>query len=528
MPFKQKTDRAAYMRQYRQRKKGPPPDPPPAPAGDPGTVACDWISQTLKIPTGPKMGEPFLLPNWQRDFIVAALGPGIREAGISVARKNGKSGAIAALFLACLVGPLNAPLWRGIVVSLTGQLAAELRDAITQTAEASGLDHLLNVRRSPPPGSIEGLQGAKVTILASDKATGHAIGADLAVIDEAGLIPESGRDLWNAILASTSGRDGCLLCISIRGDSPMFSELAERRDRPGVVFHEWAAPEGCALDDRDAWTAANPGLETGIKSTEYMVDMSARAIVTPADSASFRAMDLNQPQSPSRELLCDVSDWLACEVEELPPRTARYVVGLDIGGSSSLTAAFALFDNGRAEVWTACGDTPDLLTRGRADGVGGRYQQMEDRGELKTYPGRVTPVADFLRDVAESLGRTPEAVAADRYRKAEVEDLLQSAGLTWSIQWRGTGASSTADGSHDVRAFQRMVLGKRLKVMESLVLRSSISESSIRYDSGGNPALDKLRSKSRIDALQAGVLAASLWESMLSRPKRRRPRLRVI
>ena len=44
------------------------------------------------------------------------------EWPISVARKNGKSGLIAALALAYLVGPLNATLWRGIVVSLDGPL----------------------------------------------------------------------------------------------------------------------------------------------------------------------------------------------------------------------------------------------------------------------------------------------------------------------------------------------------------------------------------------------------------------------
>ena len=34
------------------------------------------------------------------------------------------------------------------------------------------------------------MRGARLDILASDRATGHAVGGDLAIIDEAGLMPE--------------------------------------------------------------------------------------------------------------------------------------------------------------------------------------------------------------------------------------------------------------------------------------------------------------------------------------------------
>ena len=256
MPHKTKEDRAAYMAKYRLRAKESLKPPPVAPWGDAaaqaGVVVAEWAEATLKVPTGPLRGQPFRVPEWQRQFLIDASGPGVREAGLSVARKNGKSGLIAAMLLAYLCGPLNRPDWRAVVVSLTGGLAVELMMAIEQTGAASGLAEMITVQKSPFPGSIEGQNGAKVTILASDKATGHALGADLAIIDEAGLTPESQRELWNAILSSTSGRDGRLVCISIRGDGPMFTDLSERAGEPSVVWREWTAPEGCALDDQEA------------------------------------------------------------------------------------------------------------------------------------------------------------------------------------------------------------------------------------------------------------------------------------
>ena len=160
---------------------------------------------------------------------------------------------------------------------------------IIQTAAASNLSDSISTKSFPPPGSIRGLDGTELTLLASDKASGHAVGADLAIIDEAGLLEENRRELWNAVFSSISARDGRLMCISIRGHGPMYSELADRAGKPNVHFTEFAAPEGCDLDDADAWHAANPGLGT-IKSLNFMKDAAERAITTPADARSFQGV----------------------------------------------------------------------------------------------------------------------------------------------------------------------------------------------------------------------------------------------
>ena len=526
MPYKNQAIRNTYQRQYAARKRQEAKEARQTsaakpPKGNPGDVVADWAEATLKVPTGPLRGQPFRIARWQRDFLRDALGPGVRESGLSVARKNGKSGLIAALALGYLVGPLNATLWRGIAVSLTGILAGELRDAIELTANASGLSGI-TVKKYPPPGTIEGLNQASLSILASDRATGHAVGADLAILDEAGLLQENNRDLWNAVLSSTSGRDGRMLSISIQGDGPMFSELKARADSPAVAFHLYAAPDDCSLDDESAWEAANPGLEGGIKSRAYMADMAARAIAIPSDASSFRAYDLNQPRNPSTEMICQVSEWLACErhPEDLPPRSGDCVVGFDLGGSASLTALAAFWpETSRLEAWAACGDNPSLVERSRADGLGEAYCRMQERSELTVWPGRVTPVAEFLAMCAERLADSRVVlVGADRYRKAEAEDALTLAGVQWEVEWRGQGASATADGSHDIRAFQRLVLGGKLAVVESWLLRSAISESVLRRDGAGNPALDKRRERGRIDALSAAVIAAGLGEIISNQP----------
>ena len=507
-----KKNHAAYMRDWRKKQKEKKfaassclrPEYAPDLDG-----FFRWAEAELKVPSGPLQGEPFLIDDWQQSFLREAHGS--RESGLSVARKNGKSGLIAAYALGHLVGPLNRPDWRGVVVSLTGELAKELRLAIALTAEASGF--AISDRATPAPGRVEGDRGAAVKFLASDRATGHAIGSDLAIIDEAGLLEESHRELWNAILSSTSGRNGKLLCISIQGTGPMFRELRDREGR-GVCWHEYAAPLSAPIDQPATWHAANPGLRRGIKSTAYMRDMAARALQSPADQPSFRAYDLNQPQDPSREALCSLTDWMACVAKEPAPRRGPCVLGFDLGGSSSMTALVAFWPaSGRAEAWGAFPSTPNLIDRGARDGVGGLYQRMADRGELRVYPGRVTPVGEFLKDCAAALeGQEVAGAGCDRYRIAEAQQAMQEAGIVWPMIYRGQGASAGADGSHDVRAFQRAVLRAFWSMAESLLFESAVRESSIRRDGAGNPALERSRSRGRIDVLQAGVIAAGLGE----------------
>ena len=490
--------------------KAVPADPPvEVPKGD----ALDWIERTLVVPSGPLRGQPFRLPDWQRRFVTEAMAPGVREAGLSVARKNGKTGLVAALVLAHLVGPWSRGDWRGLCTSMTADLALQLRHAVTTTAELSGLQvHLV---KSPRPGAVIGLNGASVQFLAADKGTGHAHGADLAMIDEGGLMGENQRALWNAMLSSTSGRDGRLLVISILGDGPMMAELRAREGEPGVCWHGFCTDLAADPVDPAVWAAGNPGLADGIKSVAYMRDMARRAVQNPADMASFRAFDLNSPQNPDRVMLVSMDQWNTVKELQVPERSGPCVVGVDLGGSASMTAAAAYWPKtGRLEVKAALPGVPGLRERALADGVGERYQRMVDAGELQVYPGvRVTPVRPFLE--AFLAGLDPVAVVADRYRQAEAQDVYAALGLRARQVWRGLG---WADASADVRAFQKAVIDQRLRPGACLVLESAIAESALAVDAAGNAKLDKGRSRGRIDAASAAVLA--LGEAERLRPLR--------
>ena len=519
---------AQRMREYRERKRlaaAPVPVPVPVPAGDPIDALAAWSERVLVVPPGhPLAGNQMVLPDFAVSFLRDAVQH--RESLLCMARKNAKSAIVAVYLLSKMVGPLHTDGWRGSVTSVNKQKAGELKTQMQAIAEASELQGL-RFLRSPTPGRVEA-DGATLDILAADASAGHAAGYDDAVIDETGLLQERDRALVNGLRSSTSARNGRVIHLSIHGTAPFIDELLEAADDPAVCVHHHAPPEDADMQDPVAWRAANPGLGT-IKSLSYMTDTARLAAANPNNAPDFRSHDMNLPGEPSREMICTPEQWQRCVTDRVPPREGVAVVGLDAGGSASMTAAVVAFpQTGRVEAYAAFPGDPDLLTRGRGDAVGRRYQLLADAGELMVYPGRSTPVVEFLRDLADGLeGVRVAACGADRYRRAEVEDALSDANLRWPLVLRGQGASATADGSADVRSFQRCVLDASIAcVVGKRLMVHAIAESAIRRDALGNPSLEKGRKRGRIDALSAAVIAAGLCERHRARaraqPRRRR------
>ena len=495
--------------------------PLPETPSDLADALCQWSRECLKVPPGhPKEGGPLEIPPYGAALLRDALADDCHEAALIIARKNAKSAVVAVLLLAYLAGPLKRAGWRCGVCSISREKAGELRAQCEAIATASALTGLRFWRARTSP-AITSEHGGSVDILSADKNAGAASSYDLAIIDELGLLSERNRGLVNSMRSAVSAKAGKFLSLSVHGDGPFIDEVLARKGAPGLAVHHYHAPSDCELDDEAAWDAANPGLACGIKSRDYMRSEAARVRVTRSDESSFRALDLNQPATPGSEMLCSVEEWQACVVSEddLPPRTGECCVGFDLGGSSSMTALAAIWSNGRCEAWGAFPAVPGLRERARVDGA--RYELMVTLGELHVYAGRVTPVQEFLRDCAARLaGERVLAAGADRYRKNESLQVLDGADLRWPITWRGVGASGRADGSHDVRALQRLVLARKLRTRESLLLADAIKSSIIRRDGSGNPALDQGTKQGRIDALSATVIAAGLAEIQGMKPRR--------
>ena len=474
-------------------------------------LGIEWMSDLI-VPDGHRAGQRFALEDWQIEWTRQAMAPEKQVGALSIARKNAKSMLNVLAEAAFLVGPWNRHGWNGIVCADVGEHAGIMFKYLRLLTKINSLDILF--KQAPPPGKAFGANGAMMDFLAADSTrTGHASNADIVWLDEAGAFTENQRPLWNALYSSISSRNGKFLCLGNQRTGPMFLEL-ERRALIDPLVHwvRYQAPMDCDPLDESVWETGNPGLGA-IKSWDYMRGKAMDAEVSPANMTYFMSFDLNMDVDPTKSTIVTVKQWRACLDEEAELAGEPVVVGIDMGGSVSMSAAVAVgVKTGAVRMWAAFSAIPDILSRGREDGVDNTYVLMRERGELRLYSGEHVDPSMFIADVLEDLqaaGCPILGLGADRYRRAELSQALTRAGARFPVSWRGVGLGP--DGIADIGAFQRLVYDRELRSKQSLGMVNAILHSHLEHDTNNNVRLMKNKSRGRIDLLSAGVIAAGLY-----------------
>ncbi|WP_425152905.1 terminase large subunit domain-containing protein [Candidatus Palauibacter sp.] len=473
-----------------------------------------WLG-ALTITEGPRAGERFEVLPFQRRFVRGLVANA--EAGLSVGRGGGKTTLAAALAACATAGPLAAVRAQTIIVaSSLGQARIAfnharwfLRPIIERDPKRwRVIEHSHECR-------IEDRRtGTNLRALGSDPRRAHGLAPKLVIADEPAQWPVNHGQRMHAALVTALGKHEAakFIAIGTRPEDERHWFARMLGGGPGVYAQVHAAPEDADDFLLRSIRRANPSLDHMPALRAALVRERDKAREGGSDLAMWRALRLNKgtPEVGEREVIVTVADWAGCVVSVLPAREGPVAIAYDLGGSASMTAFVAYWPaTGRLEVRGAFPADPDLTARGKADFVGDRYLRMAERGEIRTYPGKVTPVARFLEDMAATLrGQDVIGAVADRYRQKEAEQALSEADIRWPMEWRATGAGK--DGSADIRAFQAEVLEAHLRTTPSLLMESAIAECKLGRDANGNPRLDKSRRGGRIDALQAAVLAVGI------------------
>ena len=494
----------------------------------PAAKAIQFL-QSLRIPEGPLAGHPLRLAPFQKQFVKGALDEAVNVAVLSIGRGNAKTALSSGIALGALLGEWDRQPRREILIAARTRDQAKIAwDFVAGFARSlpDEIQAQLIYRRSPRLEiEFEGDGGGHVLrALAADGKSALGSAPTLVLMDERGHWPlDRGDDLEHALLSGLGKRGGRALIISTSAadDIHAFSRWIDA-PQPGVYIQEHRPPPGLPADDRESLLMANPGAVHGIGSGLEWLEAEARRSITRGGSSltAFRLYNRNERVSgETRDLLLTVDEWLSCEVSELPPREGQVIIGIDLGGSASMTAAaFYWPDNGRLEVLGTFPSVPGLGDRGAADGVSGRYVEMQDRGELSVLGDKTVPVALWLAQVLRMAeGETIAAIVADRYKQAELAEAMDKAGVTAPVIWRGMG---WRDGSEDVERFRRAAYDRLVKATPSLLLRSAFADAVCLRDPANNLKLAKARSKGRIDPAAATVLAVAEGARMLARPKR--------
>jgi phage terminase large subunit-like protein len=290
----------------------------------------------MHVSKGRKAGGPFLVTPWQEKLLedlYERRDDGLlryRRSLIGLGRKNGKSllGSLIALY-GLIEGEHGAEVY-----SAAGdrrQARVVFDEAKWQVQQSPALSGICKVYRD----AIEVPSTHSVyRVLSSDAKLQQGLNPSTVIFDELHVQPNS--ELWDALtLGSGARRDPQIVAIttagydlsSVCGTLYSYGQRVVRGELEddSFGFWWWEAPEGCDLNDREAWLAANPNLADGLLDPEDM-----EIAVRQTSEIAVRRYRLNQWVRTAEDSWLPQGAWELCRSDEKLEADQAVWVGVDM------------------------------------------------------------------------------------------------------------------------------------------------------------------------------------------------------
>lgn len=497
------------------------------------------------VPSGEGQGTPFVLSDFQKEFIIDIYSPhlidekgrlsrAVRRAIFSLARKNGKTALIAALVLVHLHGPESSPNSEIYSAANDRKQAAQVYKMASQIVLADReLSQELKCIDSTKRIVNRG-KGSFYEAMSAESGTKHGLNPSLVIYDE--LAQSKNRELYDVLDTSFGAqREPLFIVISTQSNDPqhILSQLIDdglNAEDPTIVCHLYAVPDDVKnIYDPAVWKQANPAL--GIfRSLDDLKSIAEKVQRLPAEEPKFRNLYLNQRVSPHSALISKV-EWMACAGEvEFKDKEDVYLA-LDMSAVVDLTALVMGSSEDKKTRTKLFAWKPEELLSDHSDrdfgGGNNRYVQWTKEGHLLTSPGRTIDPAVVAKKIAElSTQYNVLGLAYDRWRIADVMREFERLQLEcWEDKGQekpGTGlrlvgwGQGYKDMAPAIDALELEVIDRRLIHDSNPVMNWAIGNAISSTDPAGNRKLDKDESKFRIDP----AVALAMMVGLKSRDKK--------
>ena len=477
-----------------------------------GERVIAFIEQYCRVPEGKLLGQPLKLAPFQKRFLrqVYDNKAGTSTAYLSIARKNGKTGLIAGILLAHLVGPeakQNSQIVSGAMsreqAGIVFSLACKM---INFNPALQEIVHIIpsSKRLIGKPMNVE------YKALAAEGKTTHGLSPVLAILDEVGQVRGPQDDFIDAITTAQGAHDNPLLiAISTQAatDADLFSvwlDDAERSKDPHIVSHVYSASPESKLISKKAWKEANPAL--GIfRSLADLEKQAERANRMPSSENTFRNLCLNQRVSTVSPFVSR-SVWESCGDQPSDLAGMSVYGGLDLSARTDLTSLTLVGTDSdgirhvQAYFWTPEQGIHERSKRDRSP-----YDVWVREGFLRTTPGATVDYGFVAAEMAEILADLDvELIGFDRWRIDVFKKELETLGLDFPMVEFGQGFK---DMSPAIDSLESDLLNVRLRHGMHPVLTMCAANAVVTKDPANNRKLDKHKATGRIDGMVSLAMA---------------------
>ena len=394
-----------------------------------------------------------------------------------------------------------------LVASSRSQAAITLEFARQALADVPGI-------RWSNDGAIHVASRARIKIISSDARRSLGLGAHSRMLfcdEPSAWSPQAGRRLFDS-MRTALGKRKCqiVLCGTIApapssGAGSWWPDLVMAGSGKGVHvelvqgrFDSWK--DWAEVLKANPACAVNPYLEKTLRREFEEALKSERAAIP------FRQYRLNLPggESTGEQPLITLAEWQRVCARPVPACEGNPVIGIDLGGTRSWSAACALWPSGRISSWAIAPGQPSLADQEREDQVPeDSYTSLVRSGGLAVDEGRAVPDIEVL--LARVWAWSPSCIVCDPFRSKELHQVI--AGRTRIVERARGGGESTSN----VQSLRSLLLDSSAGVTlnSRALLEAAFMQTNLVIDNSGVTRVSKVdRRRSRDDAAAALLLAA--------------------
>ena len=484
---------------------------------------CRFIETQCTHVEGAMSGQPYILPEWQRDIVANLYGwirpdatRRYREAFIYVPRKNSKTTLLAGLGLYGLTSDDESGAQVFSIAADRDQAALSHKIMSAMIQQNKKLNAVCKVFRAHK--AIEFQKTNSIfRALSSEAGTKHGLGASMCIADEIHSMRD--RELIDALQTGMGARRQPLFVSITTADywqpeSPC-NQLLDyaKKVRDGIIKDQYFLPALWYAENTDDWKSeatwrkANPNYGLSVRP-EFIAEQCKRAENEPSYLNEFKRLHLNiTTDSRTAWIALDSFDKCVVDMDISSLAGKRCFAAIDLSATCDLTALVLYFpESGTFLSWAWIPEdrAREKLLKDRVP-----YSAWAQSKQIELTSGNVIDY-EYIRAKILELSKLYkiEKIGYDPYNASHFVQRLSEQDRLPMIEFRQGFLSMNAPS----KSFEAGIIGGKLRFNKNPVLRWNVSNAMIETDPAGNikPTKKHSHSTGRIDVVVAAVMALGL------------------